>query len=36
MKKFNLIQGVIAVGVTAVLIFGYAYVAGKGWKESQK
>jgi len=36
MKKVNFLQGIIAVGITAALIFGYAYVAGKGWKESQK
>ena len=36
MKKINFVQAIIGVAVTATLIYGYAYVAGKGWKKSQK
>lgn len=36
MKKVSLVQGLIAVAITAGLIYGYAYMAGKGWKQSQK
>lgn len=36
MKKSGLIGGLIAVAVTAGVIFGYAYVASKGWKAAQK
>lgn len=36
MKKVTFLQAIIGVAVTATLIYGYAYVAGKGWKQSQK
>lgn len=36
MKKGTFLQAIIGVAVTATLIYGYAYVAGKGWKKSQK
>lgn len=35
MKKVTLLQGMIGVAITAGLIYGYAYMAGKGWKKSQ-
>lgn len=35
MKKVTLLQGLIGVAVTAALIYSYAYMAGKGWKNSQ-
>lgn len=36
MKKQTILQAIIGVALTATLIYGYAYVAGKGWKQSQK
>lgn len=36
MKKVTLLQAIIGMAVTATLIYGYAYMAGKGWKQSQK
>ena len=36
MKKVTFLQAIIGVAITASLIYGYAYVAGKGWKQSQK
>jgi len=34
MKKKNLITGLIAVAITAAVVYGYVYVAGKAWKKS--
>ena len=36
MKKPTLIQQSIAVLVTGAVIYGFFYVAGKGWYKSQK
>jgi len=35
MKKVTLLKALIGVAVTAGLIYGYSYMAGKGWKKSQ-
>lgn len=34
MKKANLITGLIAVAITAGVVYGYVYIAGKAWTKS--
>jgi len=36
MRKSNLIGAVLGVVVSFAVIYGYAYVIGKGWKKSQE
>lgn len=36
MKKPTILTAIIGAAITATLIYGYAYIAGKGWKQSQK
>jgi hypothetical protein len=36
MRKGNLIGAVLGVVVSFAVIYGYAYVIGKGWKKSQE
>lgn len=36
MKKGTLIMGVVALALTAGMVFGYSYFAGKGWKAATK
>lgn len=36
MKNKNLITGVVGLAIGLVAVYVYVYVAGKGWKKSQK
>ena len=36
MKKQNLLGAVIGLAVSFAVVYGYAYVVGKGWKKSQQ
>jgi hypothetical protein len=36
MKKVNLVSGLIGFGVGLVVVYATIYVAGRGWKKSQK
>jgi len=36
MKTQNLVGAVLGVVVSFAVIYGYAYVIGKGWKKSQE
>ena len=35
MKKPNLVMGVLGLALSLAVVYGYAYVIGKGWKKSQ-
>jgi hypothetical protein len=36
MKKPNLILGIVGLALSLALVYGYVYVAGKGWRKSQE
>lgn len=36
MKKGNLLYGAVGLAVGLAVVYVYVYVAGKGWKKSQK
>jgi hypothetical protein len=36
MKKPNLVMGVVGLVLSLAVVYGYIYVAGKGWKKSQE
>lgn len=36
MKNNTLIMGLVAVALTAGLVYGYSYFAGKGWSAATK
>jgi hypothetical protein len=36
MKKQNLIIGFVVLVLSLAVVYGYAYVVGKGWKKSQE
>jgi len=36
MKKPNLVMAVVGLALSLAVVYGYIYVAGKGWKKSQE
>jgi len=36
MKTPNLVGAVLGIVVSFAVVYGYAYVVGKGWKKSQQ
>lgn len=34
MKNKNLLTGLIAFAITATVVYGYVYIAGKAWTKS--
>jgi hypothetical protein len=36
MKSGNILSAVIGLALSFGVVYGYAYVAGKGWKKSQE
>jgi hypothetical protein len=36
MKKGNLVSGLVGFAIGLVVVYATIYVAGRGWKESQK
>lgn len=36
MKKQNLVVSVLGLALSFAVVYGYAYVVGKGWKKSQE
>jgi len=36
MEKKNLVGAVIGLALSFAVVYGYAYVIGKGWKKSQE
>ena len=36
MKKENVIMGLVGFVISLGVVYGYTYVIGKSWKESQK
>jgi hypothetical protein len=36
MKTPNLVGAVVGIIVSFAVVYGYAYVVGKGWQQSQK
>jgi hypothetical protein len=36
MKTPNILNGILGLAISFAVVYGYAYVAGKGWKKSQQ
>lgn len=36
MKKPNLVGAVLGLALTLAVVYGFVYVAGKGWKKAQE
>lgn len=36
MKKQNLVGAVLGLALTLAVVYGFVYVAGKGWKKAQE
>jgi hypothetical protein len=36
MKKENVLGAVIGLALSFAVVYGYAYIVGKGWKKSQE
>jgi hypothetical protein len=36
MKTQNIVGAVLGIAISFAVVYGYAYVVGKGWQKSQK
>ena len=36
MKTQNIVGAVLGLAISFAVVYGYAYVVGKGWQQSQK
>jgi hypothetical protein len=36
MKKSNVVGAVLGLALSFAVVYGYAYIIGKGWKKSQQ
>lgn len=36
MNKGNLVGAILGLALSFAVVYGYAYVVGKGWKKSQQ